>query len=67
MFSKLARIGKHLGQAARLMVGVPDYDNYVRHMREAHPERPVMSYKEFFRERQQARYGGGGGRTGGCC
>ena len=26
MFSDLARVGKYLGQAARLMVGMPDYD-----------------------------------------
>ncbi|MBN3766998.1 YbdD/YjiX family protein [Burkholderia sp. Ac-20365] len=56
--------GKYLGQAMRLMVGLPDYETYVTHVREAHPDRPVMSYEEFFRERQQARYGGGAGK---CC
>ena len=67
MFSDLARMGKYLGQAARLMVGVPDYDTYVQHMRLTHPERPVMDYATFFRERQEARYGGGDGRPGRCC
>ncbi len=67
MFSDLARMGKYLGQAARLMVGVPDYDTYVQHMRLTHPELPVMDYKTFFRERQEARYGGGDGRPGRCC
>lgn len=47
------------------MVGLPDYDNYVAHMRSRHPERPVMTREEFFRERQAARYGGKG--TGRCC
>ncbi|WP_414909985.1 CstA-like transporter-associated (seleno)protein, partial [Pseudomonas sp. IT-P253] len=28
MFNDLSRLGKYLGQAARLMVGMPDYDNY---------------------------------------
>lgn len=65
MFSDLARVGKYLGQAARLMVGVPDYDTYVQHMRLTHPELPVMTYEEFFRERQEARYGGA--RAGRCC
>ena len=51
-------------QTARLSCGVPDYDVYVRHLREHHPERAVPSYKEFFRERQLARYKGTGGR---CC
>jgi len=67
MFSDLARVGKYLGQAARLMVGVPDYDTYVQHMRLTHPELPVMTYEEFFRERQEARYGGADGRPGRCC
>ncbi len=46
------------------MVGMPDYDNYVQHMRLTHPELPVMSYEAFFRERQEARYGGADGRPG---
>jgi len=46
-------------QTARLCCGVPDYDAYVKHLREHHPEREVPSYKEFFRERQVARYKGG--------
>ena len=49
------------------MVGVPDYDAYVQHMRLTHPDLPVMSYEAFFRERQEARYGGADGRPGRCC
>lgn len=66
MFRELAKAGKYLGQAARLMVGMPDYDAYVQHMRLNHPEREPMSYEAFFRERQDARYGGKGG-SGRCC
>lgn len=51
-------------QTGRLAIGVPDYDTYVAHMRGHHPNAPVMSYAEFFNERQQKRYGNG--RTG-CC
>lgn len=58
MFENLAKAGKYLGQAARLMVGVPDYDTYVQHMRLTHPEQTPMSYEEFYRERVEARYGG---------
>jgi len=54
-------------QTARLMVGIPDYDNYVAHMRVYHPGEPVMSYPEFFRERQHARYAVEKGRFKGCC
>jgi len=54
-------------KTARLMVGLPDYENYVKHRTAKHPGEPVMSYKEFFRERQDARYAVGKGRFRGCC
>lgn len=49
---------------ARQIIGVPDYDVYVAHLRAHHPERRIPTYEEFFNERQVARYKGGGGR---CC
>ena len=66
MRKELASLGQYLGQTARLMVGLPNYDTYVAHQRSQHPDQPVMGYEEFFRERQQARYGGNG-RVGRCC
>jgi len=54
-------------RTARLMVGIPDYDNYVAHRRAQHPGEPVMSHVEFFRERQNARYACEKGRFKGCC
>lgn len=54
-------------QTARLMIGIPDYQTYVRHQQRLHPDKPVMTYEEFFRERQQARYAVGKGRLRGCC
>ncbi|CAI7649700.1 unnamed protein product [Penicillium palitans] len=65
MLDEVGKVGRYLGQAMRLMVGLPDYDTYVAHMRATHPDRPVMSYEAFFRERQEARYGGKSG--GRCC
>ncbi|MDB5937068.1 MAG: hypothetical protein JWQ01_4412 [Massilia sp.] len=65
MLDELARAGRYLGQSMRLMVGLPEYDTYVAHMEAAHPGEPLMSYDDFFRERQQARYGQG--KRGGCC
>jgi uncharacterized short protein YbdD (DUF466 family) len=56
-----------VAKAARLMVGVPDYDTYVQHRQTQHPGAVVMSYEEFFRERQEARYAVGKGRFRGCC
>ncbi len=50
--------------AARLAIGVPDYDTYVEHLRRHHPGREPMSYEAFFAERLAARYGKGRSR---CC
>ncbi len=61
---RAADVWRRAVQTARLLIGVPDYDTYVEHMRLRHPERPVMSYAQFFDERMRARYRGGGGR---CC
>lgn len=52
MFDTLSKAGKYLGQAAKMMIGVPDYDNYVEHMRITHPDQTPMTYEEFFRERR---------------
>jgi uncharacterized short protein YbdD (DUF466 family) len=54
-------------RTARLMVGIPDYESYVAHRRATHPGLPVMTYEEFFVERQEARYGVSLGRFRGCC
>lgn len=40
------------------MVGIPDYDAYVRHMQATHPGRACMTYEQFFQERQLSRYEG---------
>ncbi|WP_395336127.1 YbdD/YjiX family protein [Novosphingobium sp. BL-8H] len=54
-----------LRRSLHLMVGLPDYEDYLAHMRAHHPERPVMDRVAFFRDRQEARYGGKNG--GRCC
>ena len=54
-----------LRRTARLMVGLPDYDAYCAHMATRHPDVQVMSRVQFFRNRQEARYGGKNG--GRCC
>lgn len=56
-----------LARTARLMVGVPDYEAYVAHRLKVHPGEPVMSYEDFFRERQSSRYGENGGKVSRCC
>ncbi|WP_430635316.1 YbdD/YjiX family protein [Sphingomonas hankookensis] len=49
------------------MVGVPDYDRYVAHRAAHHPGEPVMSLKEFHRDRIARRYGTGPGAPPRCC
>jgi uncharacterized short protein YbdD (DUF466 family) len=49
-----------LQQVSRLMVGIPDYQQYLQHMQSKHPELTPLSMEEFFNNRQQARYGGKG-------
>jgi uncharacterized short protein YbdD (DUF466 family) len=44
-------------ETARMMVGVPDYDAYLAHMRVKHPDKPTLSYEGFFENRLDARYG----------
>jgi uncharacterized short protein YbdD (DUF466 family) len=56
--------GKYLGQSMRLMVGLPEYDTYLAHMERTHPDQTPMTYEEFLRERQEARYGG---KRATCC
>lgn len=62
---RLQELGRYARMTARLMIGVPDYDGYLAHMRRTHPEQTPMTYEEFFRDRQAARYAAGNGRA--CC
>ena len=55
---------QRMAQTARLMVGVPDYDAYVAHLRAAHPDVHPLTRDDFVRAAQARRYGRGGSR---CC
>lgn len=48
----------------RRVVGMPDYEAYLRHLRLVHPAWPIPSEREFFELYLQARYGDGPTR---CC
>ncbi|MFZ5638093.1 MAG: YbdD/YjiX family protein [Pseudomonadota bacterium] len=61
---RLRALWRFLAQTGRLIVGVPDYDLYLAHMRRTHPDRAPMTREAFFAERMQARYGRGASR---CC
>ena len=65
MPERLKYLWQRLRQTVLLMIGVPDYQCYVRHRQQHHPDQPVMSYEEFFKNRQNSRYGDG--KMGRCC
>ena len=44
-----------------LMVGVPDYQTYVEHMRKHHPDLEAMDPKTFYRHCVDSRYPSAGG------
>jgi len=48
----------------RAVLGVPDYERYLSHMRSAHPGDRVMSETEFKHTRMSDRYNGPGSK---CC
>ena len=48
----------------RTIIGEPDYERYVSHMREHHPGCAVVSHDEFMRQRMESRYTKPGSR---CC
>ena len=51
-------------RVVRAIIGAPDYDRYVAHMREHHPECQVTTRDEFMRQRLESRYSKPGAR---CC
>jgi uncharacterized short protein YbdD (DUF466 family) len=55
---------KRLAAILRRIIGAPDYAAYVAHVRAHHPERPLLSEREFLAERLAARYERPGSR---CC
>ncbi|MBC52678.1 MAG: hypothetical protein CMQ34_02465 [Gammaproteobacteria bacterium] len=50
----------------RLMIGVGDYEAYVAHMHSHHADAPVLDYAAWYRNRVEARYGGGNGKVSRC-
>jgi uncharacterized short protein YbdD (DUF466 family) len=48
----------------RRVIGVPDYDRYVAHVRAHHPDATPLTHEEFVRQRLVDRYSRPGSR---CC
>ena len=55
---------RQAADVVRRIMGVPDYERYLTHVRECHPGTVPMSKEEFARERLASRYERPGSR---CC
>jgi uncharacterized short protein YbdD (DUF466 family) len=53
-----------LREALHRIIGAPDYDAYLAHMRTHHAHEPPLSRDEFFTKRLEDRYNKPGSR---CC
>lgn len=53
-----------VGEIARRIIGVPDYERYADHMRRRHPGERPLSRDEFGRRRLDEKYSKPGAR---CC
>jgi len=51
-------------QAARQVCGLPDYERYLAHCHEMHPDAPVLTREQFVARAIERRYGRSGPR---CC
>ncbi len=64
---QLRTLTKCVCDGARLMVGQGDYGAYAEHIRRTHPDREPMTETEFFRNRENARFGVGNTSGFRCC
>ena len=55
-WSRIATLWQRLQQNFRLMVGVPDYQTYLEHMKAHHPDLTPMDAQTFYRHCVDARY-----------
>lgn len=64
MMNLISSLLSTTASAVRAVLGVPDYQRYLTHMRTAHPGDRVMSETEFNHTRMNDRYNRTGSR---CC
>jgi uncharacterized short protein YbdD (DUF466 family) len=64
MINYIASLFSHAASVLRAVLGVPDYERYLTHMRTAHPGDRVMSETEYRVTRMNDRYNRAGSK---CC
>jgi uncharacterized short protein YbdD (DUF466 family) len=61
---RLATVVTSIARGLRAVLGVPDYERYVEHLRDFHPGCSALSREQFMSESLNARYSKPGTR---CC
>ena len=64
MTAELARLVSRVARTVRTVIGAPDYDHYLAHLRERHLDEKPLSHAEFANQRMNDRYSRPGSR---CC
>lgn len=64
MMNLISSLFSRTASVVRAVLGAPDYQRYLAHMRTAHPGDRVMSETEFIHTRMNDRYNRAGSR---CC
>jgi uncharacterized short protein YbdD (DUF466 family) len=62
--SRLPARARRLAASCRQVLGIPDFERYLAHMRATHPGEPALSEREFHARAIDRRYGAG---RPGCC
>ena len=61
---QLADSLSRLAHIVRRIIGAPDYESYLTHVRLAHPGEAPLTREQFMTDAMRRRYGRGAGR---CC
>jgi uncharacterized short protein YbdD (DUF466 family) len=61
---RIAEIASRAARTLRLIIGAPDYDRYLEHMRARHQNEKPLARAEFASQRLDDRYAKAGSR---CC
>jgi uncharacterized short protein YbdD (DUF466 family) len=64
LVSRLTSVARRIAAVTRTVVGVPDYERYVKHMHSHHPECTPLTREEFVKDSLERRYSRPGNR---CC
>ncbi len=65
--ARLKALSQCVCDGARLMIGQGNYGAYVAHVAKTHPDLAPMNEREFFRNRENARFGVGNKSGFRCC